>query len=473
MTFFTGYSGEVWSACYLGMAYYIDQLGTALTPEAVTSISESMLDSLTNGVNAIDAYDLAQGWNAEQISLTALTVEPIPLPPADVTLIENRLTAYQSGYFALSKIVPQPPFGAAGVISSGQSIIPDPNLLGFYSTFNFEPAPSGLTAANFNANAQAVAQAFSTAASGVQIFQGVNLTPIYDTANLESLSCSAIAALVSSFTSGPYFEDVGATNAWNQLVALPAMANVAHLITSAPFSESAQQSGVIRYAMIGMMNQISRFLLILRQPQTSQVNLTTLRNGETLMDVAARALGNFEEWTEIANLNGLFPPYVGPVAMPGIAAYGSQLLLPTPGTGIAATGASPSYEANFLGTDLYVGPINGVMPPWTGDFQIITGYKNLAWALGRRMQTTIGTLIYHSDYGSRIPPEVGQVQWQNTVGNIVAYGKSCLLSDPRVSSIVSASASGVSNTVRFSGTVQPKGFGASPVPVNEVISNLP
>ena len=189
------------------------------------------------------------------------------------------------------------------------------------------------------------------------------------------------------------------------------------------------------------------------------------------MDVAARTTGNYEDWTTIAALNGLVPPYVGQNSAPGIAGWGTQLVLPTPGVQTSSTGAIPSYNDNFLGIDLYTGPINGSMPTWQGDFQTINGYNNLAWALGRRIQTTQGNLIYHPDYGSRIPPQVGQVQTNQTAGHIAAYGKSAILSDPRVASVPQATAQLQANgKVAFRANVQPSGFQAPGVSLNEVIS---
>jgi hypothetical protein len=226
--------------------------------------------------------------------------------------------------------------------------------------------------------------------------------------------------------------------------------------------------------MLTIAAQIENFLLILRKPQTSQINLTTVLVGETLMDIAARTLGNFELWPQIAALNNLIPPYTGSVGGSGIAAWGSQIVLPNSNTAQSATGSEPSYLSNFLGVDMYVGPINGSMPPWAGDFQTIAGYANLAWAVGRRLQTTLGTLIYHSGYGSRIPPEVGNIQTNQTAARITAFGKSAILSDPRVQSVIQASSALLPlGEIAFQAKIQPAGFGTNPVLVNETISPLP
>jgi len=65
--------------------------------------------------------------------------------------------------------------------------------------------------------------------------------------------------------------------------------------------------------------------------------------------------GNFEQWTQIAALNGLSEPWTGTTnAMPG-----DQLLIPT-ATGVAPPVGLPipSYNNNVLGVDWYFGKSN-------------------------------------------------------------------------------------------------------------------
>jgi phage baseplate assembly protein W len=128
-------------------------------------------------------------------------------------------------------------------------------------------------------------------------------------------------------------------------------------------------------------------------------------------------------------------------------------------------GAS-QYENMFLGTDFFYGPINQDMLPWTGDIQTIVGNQNLAFSLGRRLQTTLGSLIYHPEFGSRIPPTIGSVTTQNTVGSIEAYGVSSLLGDQRVARVLSINATVLTSyAIRVTFTVLPQGRQISSTPV--------
>jgi phage baseplate assembly protein W len=110
------------------------------------------------------------------------------------------------------------------------------------------------------------------------------------------------------------------------------------------------------------------------------------------------------------------------------------------------------------------------MLTWTGDFQVISGYQNLAFSLGRRLQTALTSLIYHPDFGSRIPPEVGTITDASIAGVLQAYTTSCLLSDPRVAKVVSVAVTMQASNTGFEITavVLPNGLGASQVTVNQV-----
>lgn len=480
MDVYIGYSGAVWQAVFAALSYYENQVSVTTDPASLVSISEAMLETLLNGADAVNALDMSAAWSTEAVFMQQIEGLPLTLDPYSISVFQNRTSAYLAAASGLGALVPPAASfaPAATAFAAGSPIISDIGLLNFYESFLYETAPSGTTAANLAQTAMSIGTAFTNVANAIQFLQGSALTQLYDVAQREALAATAAAYIDSSFTSGGFTSNSGVTvsGIWNQMATLPAMAMSASILTSSPQSFANQQSACIRYAMLSIAAQIERFLLILRKPQINQVSLATLLVGETLMDVAARTLGNFELWPQIASLNGLSPPYTGPVSIPasGIAGYGSQLILPSPNTSNSSTGNAPSYLANFLGTDMYVGPINGAMPVWSGDFQTISGYNNLAWALGRRLQTTLSTLIYHLNYGSRIPPEVGNIQTNQTASRIAAFGKSAILSDPRVQNVLSASASLQQNgKVSFNGKVQPAGFGTNPVALNETISPLP
>lgn len=478
---FFGYAGQVWATCFASLSALQKQLASASSGAAAEAIAIATFQTLVNGLSAINARRYQKAWQTEALNIGEVRGLPFALDPVASLPMEARSKALTLAAAAMDEIIPSvSDFGVPSVVlSQGLPAIPDPELLTFFQNFSYESAPSGLTIYNLVDTAQSVADAFGTLASNVKAGQGAAITQAYDTLIRLQETQQSVADLLdnvtsSSFSMGGFIAADQVTGMWNQLVALPALSTDAAIISTAPFSLENQQNCVIRNAIITAMIQIAGFLLVLRKPNAQLLNLATVRQGDNLMDISARDLGNFEQWSEIAKVNGLVPPYVSATPAPGITSPGQKLIMPGAGVSTAPIGTPPSYTINFLGVDVYIGPINGQMPPWKGDLQLIAGYQNFAWALGRRLQTPLGSLIYHGDYGSRIPGEVGNVQTNYEAQRVAAFGKSALLADPRTSSVPSATATiGENQSVQFDGQVIPKGFGADAVTVNETIGSAP
>lgn len=480
-----GYSGVLWQAVYAALAQYFNLVqqyqnqstksttGTIISAQAIFYASQAMLTTLKNTSEAINIYNMSQSWTTILQDMNNIGLLNLSVAPADIAVFNGRKAAYASALTALNGLILNPPYGSPSLIANGIPVVSYPGFLEFLINFNYEAPPVGLTAANLPANAASTAQSLINVQNAIAVFQGNLLNHLYDAATLQANCASYVSSIISQLISA-FTDPVAFTGAWNQAVAWPAMTLAADALSNAPFSFQIQQQMIIRYACLTAMIAIANFILALRNANISQVNLTTLYIGESLMDVAARVLGDYTQWQAIAEINGLVPPYTAQNSSPGVAGYGTVLIVPAPGTSLSALGQPPSYSANYLGTDLYLGPINGPMPPWTGDFQTITGYKNLAWALGRRIQTRLGSLLFHSDYGSRIPPEIGNIQTPQSAQHIAAYGKSAILADPRVQSVPFAAASGMTGSqINFSAVVIPGGFQTTPVQVNEVLLPAP
>lgn len=470
---FVGYPGSVWGKCLAAVRYLNERIGEAATLSETTSIAGACLDTILAGIDSINAYRIATAWRQESVNLEAIQALPITFDPTTLTFLNNRAAAMTDAADALEALVPAVTtfIPVANALPEEASAIPDPGLLEFFETFELETAPVGLTYDTIAAQGQAVVEAFTTISEAISSYQGQRLTLIYDTATRMARVSAPPVQMLGDYTSGPLDSGIDPDLYWNQLITLPTFLHDANLMSSAPYSLLAQQSCVIRYALFALAQQIALFLLILRNPTATQVNLATINNGDTLMDVAARSMGDFEQWQNVANLNGLQPPWTAEASSDGVAGWGDKVLLPTPGSSVSPSGVKPSYAINFLGVDLYLGQINQPMLSWNGDFQVIAGLNNLAISLGRRLQTTLGTLLYHGDYGSKIPPEVGAVQTQDTIGHITAFGRAALRSDPRVGRVLRAESVLLPNfAIAFTGVVQPSGTGGPPVAVNEVLS---
>ncbi len=256
---------------------------------------------------------------------------------------------------------------------------------------------------------------------------------------------------------------------WNRLIVLPQTLKAASLFINDPTSEYAQKLAIIRYNIIQQLTNLNQLLLTIKAQTPSKIATAVVPNGKTLMDISAQKLGDYSRWQEIAALNNLEPPYIG--TGQNLVSPGQQIFLPTTTNPVVSISPqTPNYLINYLGVDMYLGPMGQDMLSWTGDFQTIGGYANLSMSLGRRLQTTLGSLIYHTSYGSRIPPEVGNIQSTSTAGHIGAYAERAILADPRVYKVINSTVTVQSNGfIGYTGTAIPNGQTNSGITLNEVL----
>ena len=474
---FAGYPGQVFATCWLAANWFGTQLASGgATPAAVAQAAIASYSTFANGADAVAAWQAATALSQEVINLNAVQALPLSLDPVTQSYFTARVASISAAASGLIPIYPAVnPFAATGLLAGGQPAVPVSNYLPWCAGFTAETAPSGLTApGSLLSYATGMATAWQNVARAVGILQGQNLTSAYDTAARQFRVATLVAKTVRN-VSGATNTNYAQTNIpalWNGVVALPSILLDSSTLTDSPASLSNQQCAVIRFALRRLALQTANLIYSLRASSSSgSIGTATLRQNETLMDLAARTAGGFEEWSTIAAINGLQPPYPGPTNQ-ALANSGTTLLLP--GSVGAPSGiAVPTYANNVLGVDYDFGPINGTQPPWLGDISLIAGYANFARALGRRIQTTLGTLIYEPSYGSRIPPEVGAIQSSGEAQKLAAFGSAALSADPRTASIAYAAASVQPGFLAtFSGVVNPIGPGATPVGVSEVISPL-
>lgn len=471
---FVSYPGQVWATCWQSMAWLSNVMASGTTTaSALDDPANAVFATILNGLSSLSAWWTAAVLSVESQNLAAVQALPLSLDPTTLAYFNARVAAVsvaQSGIAALPTAAN--PFAATGLLAAGKPAIADPGYLEWCMSTTPETAPSGMSAAQLPAYAQTEATAWLTVAQAVGVLQGSSPTSAYDTAARMYRCSQSVASGLVQLQSGAFAQS-NAAALWNGTVALPTILLDASSLGSNPSSLSAQQVGTIRFALRTQANNLALLLLALREHDVVQPQTAYLRNSESLMDLAARTTGDFENWTTLAAINQLRPPYPGPTN-PAVALSGKQLFLS--GTGLLPDpdAQTPTYASNVLGTDWDFGPINGRQPTWLGDVQLITGLRNYARAIGRRLQTPLGSLIYHTGYGSRIPPEVGAVQSQDEAGRLLQYGRSAIAADPRTGSILSASGWVQPGFVAgFSALVQPIGPGAEPVEVNETIGARP
>lgn len=124
--------------------------------------------------------------------------------------------------------------------------------------------------------------------------------------------------------------------------------------------------------------------------------------GDTLQQVAYRELGDASGWAQLAWFNNLLAPFITDnpqLASDRVLLSGAQIKIPT--TVAGAQPADTSIDDVML-CDVHL--VNGRLriDPATGDFAMVSGRENLKQALGHRMVTDPGELIYHPGYGCKL-----------------------------------------------------------------------
>jgi hypothetical protein len=461
---FTGYPNQIFQVCALSLSWLQEQI-TSSSPAATAQQTINVFDTLRYAQQIIAAWQTANAWQTEFTLLQQVQAMPLTIDATASATFIGRINALTSAIPALNALLPIPALSTVvPMLQAGNLPLAYPGILEFYMGFEYETPPVGYATADTAAYAAQSAADWASIANAVLTYQSyAGLTQAYDEAARSGAAMNEISSTINALAETPFmstFADVPAADAayiWNQNVTVPALLFSASSIYGAPSTYFNQMCGVIRYVLGVAISSLALYIMSLRQPQFGQANTGVLLGGDSLMDFAARNTGNFEQWTQIAALNGLSAPWVGlPNSEPG-----ANLLIPTTTGTAPATGLpTPSYAENVLGTDWNFGPMKTAIQAWTGDIPTISGSSNLRAALSRRIMTTLGTLIYHSTYGSRLPPMVGEVQDTTTANLVTAFGKSAILSDPRVQAVLSASTTLNSNGYgvdAFQADVQPIG----------------
>jgi phage baseplate assembly protein W len=176
--------------------------------------------------------------------------------------------------------------------------------------------------------------------------------------------------------------------------------------------------------------------------------LVPTRLGDTLQAIAAREMGDASKWVEIAALNGLAPPYVVDsllaVQAEGFTPTGGLGRVHLAGTRIRIPSAMPrggvSDPEDVYGTDIELPRDGRLAAGPDGDLALVRDVPNLTQALRIRLETRVGELIRHADYGDPIFELLGGKGNSVTDQLGAAYAEQTLRKDPRVADVQDATA---------------------------------
>jgi phage baseplate assembly protein W len=190
-----------------------------------------------------------------------------------------------------------------------------------------------------------------------------------------------------------------------------------------------------------------------------------IRQGDTLQRIAYRELGDAAKWAELANLNNLLPPYLTASPATALASGGRVLLF---GERIRVFSPSDQIDAVTQAAELYGTDIaldqNGRMTASDGDFNLVSGVSNLTAALGRRVTTGRGELMFHPAYGSTLRRLIGQANGPMRAALAARTARMAVEADSRVARVTDAQAGADGDTLSVILTVEPISSG-SPISI--------
>lgn len=455
---FSNYYVTVLQAAASTAVTYVANLDSSASYSETLLYSELQATTIYNTLSALEALQMRRGLNQIYTNLEYLIAASLSITADQREFISNRISAVQKAALSIESVSASS-YDASVKFPEGDPAVTDCGYLTWLYTWGFETAPEEVSYANVVEYATADLAAWSALYDAVQGTSVPGIT--VDTIGLILRSATENLTVLKTLSLS---EDADASTLWSVLVSCPVITYAAESIVCDPTSYGYQALRCLRYSLLYLYTQANRLLVNLRNSTPAKVRTAIVVQNDTIMSFASRTLGDFERFTEIIALNGLVPPYISSQKTTGVAAPGDKLFLPTvSGTANTDTSSSiPDYLSGVLGVDLYLGPSGADMLTWTGDFQTISGYSNLSLSLGRRLQTPLGSLDTHMEYGSRIPGALGAIAAASVSGHLQAYASAAITTDPRVDQIAQLTVTYSSNfAVSVTATVVPVGPGSS------------
>ncbi len=178
-----------------------------------------------------------------------------------------------------------------------------------------------------------------------------------------------------------------------------------------------------------------------------------IRPGDRLEDIAARELGDARQWYDLAALNHLAPPWITDnpaLRVPGSVLLSAQDTLLVPSTSPPATGVAAAPDVFGIDCLLVRGQLQANS---NGDIQTVSGPANLDQAIGMRLNTHQGELVYYRNYGNRAYLLLGKGNTQSVAQLAASWVSAACLADPRISSIQSMTATTFGDVLACNGII--------------------
>lgn len=162
-----------------------------------------------------------------------------------------------------------------------------------------------------------------------------------------------------------------------------------------------------------------------------------VREGDTVVSLAARLLGDPRRWQELVTTNRLVPPYVADVGttLTGVLVPGGEVLYVTGDAPARATDPSVIERRTYF-VDLDLDQATRDVRFERGRLVFLAGLPNLKEAVLRRVRTAINTHPFHPGYGNRSRLNVGAVADNALLSLIASDTRAAIVRDPRVEDAV-------------------------------------
>lgn len=183
-------------------------------------------------------------------------------------------------------------------------------------------------------------------------------------------------------------------------------------------------------------------------------------DGDDLRRIAIREVGDAEAWFDIAELNGLRPPYISTTGMPGTVRPGDKILLPTLGGAGVVTGGVEEERGRIdelaLGVDLELGDGGDLVVDAAGTgFRLVRGHDCFVQGLERvRFRTRVGENAVYPEVGILAP--VGEKSGAGMVEAIALSVRRACFTDPRTLSVVNLNVADLGDGAFVEVEVQPR-----------------
>lgn len=183
------------------------------------------------------------------------------------------------------------------------------------------------------------------------------------------------------------------------------------------------------------------------QPVASSVVRDTVHVGEDIRSLAARLLGDRNQWHTLVLLNDLRAPYISTTSGTNLLAPGDEVLYPGSAADTAMINTASTnnqaedYLASAYGRDLLLTSeeasggtdLTDISVNSRGDLTTVIGLDNVDQAIKIKFSTEQGELTVHPTFGTRFP--IGNKATEGSFTSFRVNALATFASDPRISAV--------------------------------------